>query len=177
MRLFIAIGLPEPVREELWRGAERLQAISVSGRYAARESYHITLRFLGEQPESRLSDLARAMAGCEAAPFSLRLGEFGRFGQRDGDVIWRGIEPSAELECLHRSLTRQLTAVCFPVEDRPFVPHLTLARRVQLRDGHSLAELNRDVKRLSFLVTGITLMRSDLSPSGPKYTPMYERRF
>lgn len=177
MRLFIAIDTPEEVKDELQKNAELLREFCDRGSFPRRENYHITLAFLGEQPESRVRDIIAAMDGCNGEPFPIAIGGFGNFANAGGAVIWRGIEDCGELRRLHRELSEQLRLRSFEVEHREFKPHLTMARRVILKEGVRLADLSDRVEPVSFTATKMTLMRSELTSGGANYTHLYEKVF
>lgn len=177
MRLFIAIDTPEEVKNELQKSANLLRKSCDRGSFPRRENYHITLSFLGEQPECRVQDLIAAMDGCNGKPFPIAIGGFGSFANAGGTVVWRGIEDCGELRRLHRELAEQLRLRSFEVERWEFKPHLTMARRVILKEGVRLADLSDRVEPVSFTAAKMTLMRSELTSGGANYTHLYEKVF
>lgn len=174
MRLFVAIELPHRVREALWNEARKLWENWRSGRLLPPEGYHITLAFLGQQPEHRLEAIAAAMDRCHCPPFQATLGELGLFAQRGGGVLWRGVS-SPELCRLQSQLAQQLEQVGFALEKRPFQPHITLARRVALAPETDLAALT--VPPQTFWVEEMVLMHSRLSQQGASYQGLYRSSF
>ena len=174
MRLFVAVQLPSEVTKSLWAAARELEGHWTGGRLMAPESYHITLSFLGQQPEPRLEAIAAAMDCCHCPPFRATLGELGLFAQRGGGVLWRAVL-SPELCRLQAQLAQQLEQAGFALEKRPFQPHITLARRVILNPGTAMASL--PVSAQSFGVEEMVLMRSRLSQQGASYQELYRRKF
>ena len=172
MRLFIALELPEWVKGELWENAEFLRRHCSGGRFSPRENYHITLAFLGEQPEARIPDVIAAMDECAAEPVPVAFGGLGAF---ETGVLWRGIEGSGELNGLQQELTNQLRLRNFSLEERDFKPHLTLARRAVLQETIRLSDLSAQLSPLSFQADRMTLMRSELTHTGAVYTLIYEK--
>jgi 2'-5' RNA ligase len=138
---------------------------------------HVTLAFLGEQPEDRLAELERV--GLDAAARSqagtLRLGAAGHFGSgRAPRVLWVDLAGDvAALATLHTNLSQRLKAQAFPTEDRPFRAHITLARRRETAQGGPPRGWPPQVKHADFKMDTLTLMQSRLSPRGPTYTPLY----
>ena len=179
-RLFVAIDLPEDVRESLGRLQNDLRRHDLSGlRWMRPEGVHLTLKFLGETPASSLSAiegaLARAVQG--TPPFRLALGEPGTFGNRRGPrVLWVDVTGDVQpLQQLQTAVERELAAAGFAPEEREFSPHLTLARVPQPprpglaeRVSRSLAAVTAPSGEIE--VTEVVLMRSQLQPGGAVYS-------
>ncbi|HMP71950.1 MAG TPA: RNA 2',3'-cyclic phosphodiesterase [Kiritimatiellia bacterium] len=131
-RLFIGLLLPASVQKAAARIQERLAATGAPLRLPCPSDLHLTLLFLGSTPASLLPDLARALDQASSAipPFSLTFSGIGTFGPpRRPRVIWTGIpHPPRPLLDLHDRSRQAVLALGHPLEDRPFQPHLTLAR-------------------------------------------------
>jgi len=180
LRLFVAIDLPEDVRESLGRLQTDLRRHDLSGlRWTRPEGIHLTLKFLGETPATSLDAiegaLARAVRG--VLPFRLALGAPGTFGGRRGPrVLWVDVEGELPpLQRLQAAAERELVAVGFAPDAREFSPHLTLAR-VQQPPRPGLAErISRALETVAaargeFEATELLLMRSSLQPGGAVYS-------
>jgi len=147
---------------------------------------HLTVKFLNDVPSERIEAIGRAMdATCaERQPFALELVGLGCFPDtRRPRVVWAGVrDETGALLALHRDLESALEALGYPREQRPFSPHLTLAR---VREGASRASVEAlgqsvvaqqaGAERVlaQMLVNGLTLFRSDLRPEGPLYTALH----
>lgn len=177
MRLFIAIDMPEGIKAGMEQSAKLLRGACGRGSFSRRENYHITLAFLGEQPESRVRDIMAAMDGCKPEPVPIAIGGFGTFSNAGGTIVWRGIEDCGALKQVQRELAEQLRLRHFAVERREFRPHLTIARRVILKERVRLADLNDQVEMLLFQADRMVLMRSELTSGGANYTHLYEKLF
>lgn len=123
-RLFTAIELPDPIRDELYRLHQPLPG----ARWIHKDSYHITLRFFGDVDGGTAREIASNLAMIDCNTFRLRLVGLGAFGGHDPHAVWAGVEPSAELEALARAHERAARSSGLPAEKRPFKPHVTLAR-------------------------------------------------
>lgn len=173
MRLFFAIELPDDVRATL--GALEILD-NRDYRWVNPALMHLTLAFLGEQPETRLHDLEDI--GRSAARAStdgvLQLGEAGHFGTlRAPRVLWVDIRGDVDrLFALQRELTDALRVRHFPTEEREFRAHITLARRREDASGPAPRGWPPTVKRAEFALEQLTLMQSRLSPRGPTYMPL-----
>ena len=125
MRLFVAIDLPEPVREELTRISSGLPG----ARWTRPEQLHLTLRFIGEVDGGLFADIREELAGISAEPFSLQLDGLGVFPPRGRPrVIWAGLRRSKALLRLRNQIESALARVGIARETRKFSPHITLAR-------------------------------------------------
>ena len=98
----------------------------MTGRFTRPENLHLTLHFLGEQPESAVDVLSDILERAPRDAFGLTLTALGSFS-RTG-ILWAGLTPSPALDALHRQLSAGLRRARFPVEQRRFSPHLTLVR-------------------------------------------------
>lgn len=125
-RTFLAIGLPAATRQAL----RRVRPPAGAGVRPVKEGQvHLTLHFLGDVPARHLPQLTRAVAGIVFSPFSLSLSGVGRFPPKGrASVLWAGVAPCPALLTLHATLARVLSTTGFPVEQRAYTPHVTLAR-------------------------------------------------
>ncbi|MBI5066804.1 MAG: RNA 2',3'-cyclic phosphodiesterase [Deltaproteobacteria bacterium] len=181
LRLFVALDPPAPLRRQLAALAAELRR--QAGRAAERlrwvepGSLHLTLQFLGNAPDERLGDVEAAVTAAASAgrPLALSVRGVGAFpSPRRARVVWAGLHGELEpLGALVRDLGARLAPLGFPPDERPFSPHLTLARA---RDGASglagaLAALGAR-EAGTWRAGELTLFRSHLSPSGPRYEPL-----
>ena len=129
MRLFVGISIPEDVVLCLRSVVDTLKPLA-DLRWSRVDELHLTTKFIGEQPVSRVCDVERALGTLgERAPFRVGIRCLGWFPTaRDPRVFWAGVDPSAELTALARDTSRALVALGVPEEARPYAPHLTLAR-------------------------------------------------
>lgn len=100
------------------------------GRYSDAGLYHVTLAFLGEYPHAEMDRLVSALhsAAKNATPFQLALGSLGTFGT----VLWRGVQAQPALDALAAGVRHALDTAGISYDPKPFRPHITLARDVQL---------------------------------------------
>jgi RNA 2',3'-cyclic 3'-phosphodiesterase len=179
VRLFFAIELPQQVRGVL--GSLRPADGNRDYRWVDPALLHVTLAFLGEQPEDRLAALERI--GADAARGThggvLNLGQAGQFGpKRAPRVLWVDLGGDIEvLQTLHKHLERGLHEAGFPTEEREFRAHITLARRREMAAGGPPLHWPPDVQHAAFRLAQLTLMQSRLSPRGPTYTPLLQFPF
>jgi 2'-5' RNA ligase len=177
MRLFVAVNLPADLRQALWDAAGPLRQRDYPVRWVAASAMHLTLKFLGEVDEGRAGELARSVSAVAggARRFTLPLGGFGAFPVAEHPkVVWAGCDAVPPLELLQHDVERAMHDLGFPLEGRPFRPHLTLGR---VKDGakrRDFAGFAATLNTLRFageaMVTSVDLMQSTLSPKGATYT-------
>jgi 2'-5' RNA ligase len=147
--------------------------------WVAPANFHLTVKFLGAVDIGRLPDVERALGDAVAglSPFTLTLRGLGAFPSAARPrVIWAGTaQGAAELAGLAAHVERALSPLGFPPEDRPFSAHVTLGRVRTPRRNPRLAEAlaaSTAVELLSVPVERVSLMRSDLSPRGARYSEL-----
>ncbi|HTY47936.1 MAG TPA: RNA 2',3'-cyclic phosphodiesterase [Methanomassiliicoccales archaeon] len=146
------------------------------------EQVHITLKFLGPTDESLVPKIVEAMRSAidGVKPFEMKLAGSGVFPSRsNARVVWAGLEGADPLGVMAARLEDLLADVGFQKENRPFRPHLTMARVKDPRASLSAAEAAEDFAKVDFgreTVQSILLKKSVLSPSGPTYSTVAEVR-
>ena len=181
IRCFIAIELPEEAKRGLARLKEELERDEHKFvKWVEPGGIHLTLKFLGNIPAKRVTEIAEAIGKAVQgiSRFHLEISGLGAFPSlTQARVFWVGIEGEVDkLSGLVQEIDSALAAIGFAKEERPFVPHLTLAR---IRQGASPPE-RRDFGELvgsaifkdkcNIEVEAISLMRSQLTPAGAIYT-------
>lgn len=187
VRVFLALELPPLLKSSLGEVADHLASHASVLKFVAPDAIHLTVRFLGSIPVARLSAVEQAAreAASRAEPFRLSLDRIGSFpaGGAFPRVIWVGIKRNSgydSLQHLFASVERELANRGFPADQRALSPHFTLARVKEYppredarRLGETLARLAAEIEPCgSFEVKALTVMRSDLAPAGPRYTPL-----
>ena len=162
MRLFFALWPDRQARAALTRLAQEV-ANHGQGRAVRDANLHLTLAFIGAVPESRLEALLEIgqRTASLAAPFRL---ELDRIGGRAYGVAWLAPPSLPEpLHALHAALTEALRTAAFPLEQRMFRPHLTLAR-----DCARPAQRGR-IAPIGWQILRLSLVASTLAPGGSEY--------
>ena len=175
MRLFIALTLPQAVRDDLDRLATALPGL----RWAPSDNYHLTLRFLGEVERPDAQDIDQALAALRMPQFELALAGIGGFGKgRQLRSLWAGVDSQSALTRLQAKVEQAVTRAGQPPQARRFKPHVTLARCTHgapPRDKLQPFLAERALYRSRpFSVKHFTLFSSLLSSSGSIYTPEVE---
>ncbi|MFH1916308.1 MAG: RNA 2',3'-cyclic phosphodiesterase [Nanoarchaeota archaeon] len=160
MRLFIAIHLSVTVLDELTSNQGHFKTYGQM-RCPAREQLHLTLKFLGEcNPEP----ITTALSAITFQPFTLTLSHIGTFNDR---ILWAAFKDNPALTKLKKDINTALPAYR---DDKPFKPHVTLARIQTLTDTQEFRKtLQMKIPFLTMQVSQFSLMQSTLLPTGPVY--------
>jgi len=165
MRLFIAIPLPAAVKQHL----EELEQPIEGVRWQHNGQYHLTLKFLGETEDSKVSELQQELANIQPDIFAISLKGFGYFPQgRHPKVLWAGIKKSHHLLDLHKRVEKVCQSFGFEPENRDFKPHVTLARMngVAKRDVMSFINQHKQFQIPNIPVEEFVLYESRLHSDG-----------
>ncbi len=190
LRLFIAIPVVSPDR--INRVLNALSVLSGTVKPVKAAHLHFTLRFLGNTDVKLIDALSESIDQVASMPESkcvdIRFTGLDRFPARGGAmprVIFAVAEPAEPLSALSEWLDHRLARIVppLPERDRPFAPHLTLARVKNPRYGRQQGDTNaiRDLLeryRCDDLGSGrldaIHLIQSSLTPAGPVYETVHQ---
>lgn len=171
MRLFIAIELPENVKKAL----AKLRVDIPGARWVPAEQIHLTLAFLGEVDEITLTCLTEALTRIRIPEFQLCFSGSGCFPNLHRPrVLWLGLKQEAHLLDLACRVREAVQSCGIPQEDRPFSPHITLAR-LKLspsREFYEFIESTKTLKIPSLRVPEFTLFQSLITQQGAEHIPL-----
>lgn len=170
MRLFVALSLPEEIREHLAAMANGLPA----ARWVKPENYHVTLRFIGEVDNHVARDIDDALNGVHMPEFEVSLAGIGQFGEgRKLRSLWTGVEGGEPLMRLQTKVENAVVRAGIAPEGRRFKPHVTLARFKEA-PGPKIGDYLRNhglFRSQSFMVREFVLYSSFLGGEGAIYRP------
>ena len=127
MRIFVALDLDPVIRDRIQKFVEQVRTTAPDARWISGESLHVTLKFIGEQPDGEIAQVEASLRSIRAEPFEVSVTGAGFFPTaRTARVFWIGIEGDA-LSQLAQAIEDSLARIGIPKEDRVFSPHLTLA--------------------------------------------------
>ncbi len=177
MRLFVAVEITEQARQVLRHGLGALKRDLPAARWVRPEGIHVTLKFLGEQPDGMVDRLDEAvpvaLAGLQ--PVHVALGGGGFFPhERRPRVAWVG-GAAAGLEGWAAAIEEAAAAVGLAREARPFSLHLTLARLERPWGERTVQDFLVRVGTWSFQpfeAREVVLFSSALKPTGAEYTAL-----
>ncbi|SPF45490.1 2',5' RNA ligase [Candidatus Sulfotelmatobacter kueseliae] len=186
MRLFIAVDIDDAIRERIARFIEGVQGFAPDARWVKPESLHVTLKFIGEQPEAAVEQIKLALGTISGNAAEIQFRGYGFFPTaKSARVFWIGMEAGPQLALLAATIDTQMAALGVAREARAFSPHLTLARgpggsgapRWRKEDGlhRSFLRLQEKLAALpapefgTMTAREFFLYQSQLSPKGSKY--------
>ena len=171
MRLFVGIPLQSTVVDELSAISTKLRSDNDGLRWAAPESWHITLQFLGSTSETKYACVAKRLREVHAPGVPVMLEDLGFF-ERAG-VFFAGVGLTPELLGLQQLVVTADAKCGFEAEKRPYHPHITLARAKGAGQGHGLRQLKTKVKTkpvfTEFVAGEFALYESMLGRTGARY--------
>ena len=189
MRLFIALDIDDAIRQRITRFVEEVRHFATDARWVKPESLHVTLKFIGEQPDAAVENIKQELAHIAAAPSAIHFRGYGFFpAAKSARVFWVGMDSGPQLAQLAGMVDDKMALLGVPKEDRAFSPHLTLARagggsgsprrRTGDRPNSTFQILQDHLATLpapdfgSMTSHEFFVYQSQLSPKGSKYTKL-----
>ena len=185
LRLFVAISLPDTVKEEIAKAQREMRSVLPGSfmRWTKREQFHLTLKFLGNVAEARVGELTEALRGaCNPFPsLKLRAERIGFFpDMRSPRVAWAWVHDEKELlPRLQQAIEASVQPFTRERAEKNFTGHVTLARiqGIKRPQAEMLSKFALGVTERFFgewMADKVELIRSELSPGGARYTTLTE---
>jgi 2'-5' RNA ligase len=170
IRAFVALPLPDDIRASL----RLLQARLPMPATVDEADFHLTLAFLGEQPDHVLQDIHEGLSELRMPPFTLELAAVNCFGGAKPRVVWAGVAPSEALSRLQAKVAQVVVRAGVHAQAKGYAPHVTLAR-LHAPDPDTVARLSaamamrQDYRAGPWQVSEFALYASHPRSRGPKY--------
>jgi 2'-5' RNA ligase len=177
LRLFVALEIPSTVRENLAGFLKPLRALSPQTGWARAENLHVTLKFIGEVPAAKLDAIRTALATVRSdREVTIDFRGLGLFpDEKHARVFWADLDASPNLKTLALDIDHATERLGILVEQRPFSPHLTLARFQPPGLPEKLRAMMQENAARSFgslRTNQFHLIESKLKTSGAEYTTL-----
>jgi 2'-5' RNA ligase len=184
LRAFIAVEIPSEIHQAIEKKTARIQAALNSSlvRWVPASNIHLTLKFLGDISPANV-ELLSQMLSVEVSQhqaFEMTFEGLGAFpNPKRPRVIWIGIQAPAVLEALQHGIEAAAATLGYPVEKRPFSPHLTIGRVKQNVSSTGMQKIRIAMEETQVGSLGTTrvvavhLFKSDLKPTGAIYTRLF----
>lgn len=174
MRVFIACDLSEEIKSELSFVQNQLKKLGIEGKWVKPENFHLTLVFLGKAEENQIKETKKILVSINRIiekPIGLKVKGISAFPfPTFARVVFA--EVGGEIEILNRvvaNLKQELKQKNIWFDEKPFIPHLTLAR---FKKKQNLSQILKKIKikSIAFKIKEIYLYQSQLTPLGPVYS-------
>jgi len=184
LRAFIAVEIPFEIHQAIENKTAHIRAALNSSlvRWVPSSNIHLTLKFLGDISSANV-ELLSQMLSVEVSQhqaLEMRFGGLGAFpNPKRPRVIWIGIQAPAGLEALQHGIEAATATLGYPVEKRPFSPHLTIGRVKQNVSSTGMQKIRTALEETqvgslgTMRVTAVHLFKSDLKPTGAVYTRLF----
>ncbi len=175
IRTFIAVELDPSFTEKIRELQGRFSDFDL--KFVDPELVHITLKFLGNVEESRISSLSAALDSITCEPFEAKVGGLGVFPKPSNPkVLWLGA--TGNFRALHDDVENLLKPFKFEKDDREFTAHATLARVKFLKKEQKNEFINnvnelKDIEIGNMWVNRVLFKKSTLTPKGPIYETLH----
>jgi len=175
MRAFISINIPEEIRKEIKKIQDKLPEFF--GKKIGLGNLHLTLKFLGEIEEEKISAVKEKLREIKIEKFETEIDEIGVFDNRKSRkyskkiIVWLHMKNCEELQ---RQVEDVLKDLFEP--ERRFMSHLTIARVKNVKNKDMFIEELKKMKieKIKFKVDRFYLMKSELTVEGPRYSVLEE---
>ncbi|EHQ34224.1 2'-5' RNA ligase [Methanoplanus limicola DSM 2279] len=181
-RVFVAIELPQEIKEQFHAVHGRLKESDAKLTFVNPDIAHITLKFIGEVNEEKLSEIITALKKLTCESFEMATGKPELNSRKNPRIIWISCTDKGESEKLFSAVEELLSQAGIPKEKRDFKAHATLARIKKYSPGlKEIIYQNSDgcfcFSPDKFKVSAIYLKKSTLTPQGPVYEDILEVEF
>lgn len=173
IRLFVAVKIPDEVKAYLLDKCREIVDYSDHYRWENPDKIHLTLKFIGGVEENLVDPISEELDFIKKYnSLEFRITEFGFFFRdKLPKILWTGLETDERIYKLVKEVNQRLSIFSIPIETRKFKPHLTLLRIKKHPGNDFLNRFNKyKLENINFTSREITLMRSELSRAGARYT-------
>ncbi len=171
MRTFIAIEIPDAQKKIVWNSIQEFKKLNLPVKWVEYENLHITLKFLGEIDEKKMTQILPVLSSISNSTksFTMQLESFGCFPNiKNPRVLWTGVSQGTnEIISLAEQLENDLVKFGFKKEGKKYHPHLTIGRIKTFCKVDDI--INTAIKTEPFTVNEFILFKSTLLSSGPVY--------
>ena len=170
MRLFIAIEIPEEIKEHIADIQERIIGNENKIKLVNKNQIHLTLKFLGEVQPDKIETIKDSLKKISFKPFSIYLDKIGVFPNENYiRVVWVGLKPEELILELQKNIDEKLKNLF--KKEKIFKSHLTLARVKFIENKKEFVEKLKNIKieNIKIDINNFKLVKSALTPKGPIY--------
>ena len=174
MRLFIAIEIPEEIKEYISQIKDSIGNDLAKIRFVGKEKMHLTLKFLGEVQSNKAEEVIEELKKIKFKEFITCLDSIGIFPNRNYmGVVWIGLKPEDKVIELQKGMDEKLEKLF--KKEKNFKPHITIGRVKSIQNKNKLMERLRGIKteKSIIVINDFRLIKSTLARQGPAYESLY----
>lgn len=169
MRLFTALCFDDETKKALF-DAEKAAENASEGSFTLYENFHLTLVYIGET--ERAEEIKTALEEIEFPAFEYKISGSGIFEKK---IFWAGTEENEKLFLLQKLVFEKLKKLGFELDEREFVPHITIAKKFSPKENFCPEEIERLLPKKAVSANRISLMKSERIDDVLQYTEIYSR--
>lgn len=183
MRTFIAVDFQTEILDKIEQIGNYFKTQTPVGalKWVAKENLHLTLKFIGEVSPAKINEIKTLTGGVliSSTSFGIEIKGLGLYPTVNKPrVIWLGIENNLALVNIHKRLDQALSQAHIKPDNRPFSPHLTIARVRRNTPPDQVRAIGKTISQFKVGSLGISkietirIYQSKLNPQGPTYSPL-----
>jgi len=175
-RAFVCVKINDEAIREVERINKEIQGSRlINAKHTLPENLHLTLKFLGEISEDKIEEVKKNLEKLKVKKFNASFSDIGTFSETFLRIVWLKVTGKEIVE-LQKDVDEALSDL-FGKENR-FMSHLTIARIRGVKDRDKFLEFLKTIKvnPVSFLIDKIYLKKSTLTPKGPVYEILFEKK-
>ena len=170
MRCFIALNLPPNLKDYLFELQRKNKTKDAKINWVAKKNLHITLKFLGEISEDKLTEIKKRLLEIKAKTMNVKLSSIGVFPDEiDPRVLWVGLSPETDIVKLAQKIDEETLDLVS--SEQQFTAHITLGRIKSIQHKANFKKFLKELKvdKIPCTVESFSLYKSTLSSQGPSY--------
>lgn len=161
----------EQIQHRLDQKAAKMKLVEIN-------NIHFTLRFFGDTKLDRINEIKDQLDRITVEPFEIGIEGVGAFpNRRRPRVVWIGVRRSGEqVRSLKLEIDSLLEDLGYQSEKRKYTPHATIARVRHVKDSKKIVDNLEELVDESIgpmTISGFTMKKSTLTPSGPIYDTLW----
>ena len=166
MRLFVSL----PIIGQLEQQLKTLPRKGLNAEWVHPKDYHITLRYLGDADIEQLEDIKQSLKRIKTKSFGIEIEGLSHFDAKNGAILYANVQSKRKITALAAEINLKMQRNGFEMPNKPFVPHITVAKMVSARDLNGYLRANNKKIRASWRASGFELVESgDLADNMPRY--------
>jgi len=169
MRSFIALDLPQEVKDYLFELQRKNKTKDATITWVAKKNLHLTLKFLGDIDQEKAEHIKERLQRIKVKKISARLNNIGSFSHDNTSVLWVGLEPEEDIIKLARNIDEETLDLI--AREQSFKAHLTLGRAKGIKNKAAFSSFLKKItlEKITFTLDTFSFYKSTLTSQGPTH--------